>query len=69
MLIMANILIHRENTVVYRASTVVYRENLGLFREKSLLCRLQAQTLPNATPPLGKIPPFTEIAVTLDPMK
>ena len=26
--------------------------------------RLQAQTLPNATPPLGKIPLFTKIALT-----
>ena len=25
----------------------------------------QAHTLPDATPPLGKIPPFTKIAVTL----
>ena len=30
----------------------------------SLLCRLQAQTLSDATPLLGKIPPFTKIAVT-----
>ena len=29
-----------------------------------LLRRLQALTLPNATPPLGKIPFFTKIAVT-----
>ena len=27
----------------------------------SLLRRLQAQTLPNATPPIGKIPPFSKI--------
>ena len=30
----------------------------------SRLRRLQVQTLPDATPPLGKIPPFTKIAVT-----
>ena len=35
----------------------------------SLLRRLQAQTLPNATPPLRKIPPFTKIAVNFYPMK
>ena len=34
---------------------------------KSLLRRLQAQTLPNAT--LGKLPLFTKIAVTFKPMK
>ena len=32
----------------------------------SLLHRLQAQTLPDATPPLGKIPLFPKIAVTLN---
>ena len=35
----------------------------------SLLRRLQAQTLPNATPPLCKIPPMTKIAVTFEPIK
>ena len=30
---------------------------------------MQARTLPDATPPLGKLPPFTKIAVTFDPMK
>jgi hypothetical protein len=34
-----------------------------------MLCRLQAQTLPNEAPSLGKIPPFTKITVTFDPMK
>ena len=29
----------------------------------------QAQTLPDATPPLGIIPPFTKIAVTFEPKK
>ena len=28
-----------------------------------------ADPLPNATQPLGKIPPFTKIAATFDPMK
>ena len=35
----------------------------------SLLRRLQAQTLPDATPPLGKILLFTKITVTFEPMK
>ena len=33
----------------------------------SLLRSLQMQTLPNATPPIGKIPPFSKIIVTLEP--
>ena len=37
--------------------------------ETSLLRRLQAQTISDATQTLGKIPPFTKIAVTFDPMK
>ena len=37
--------------------------------KKSLLRRLQTQTLPNATPPLGKISLFTKIAVTFEPTK
>ena len=36
---------------------------------KRLLRRLQAQTLPDETPPLGKIHLFTKIAITFDPMK
>ena len=35
----------------------------------SPLRRLHAQTLPDATPPLGKIEPFTKITVTFEPMK
>ena len=34
----------------------------------SLLRRLQAQTLPDATPPIGKINPSSKIAVTFEPM-
>ena len=34
----------------------------------SLLRRLQAQTLPNATSPIGKVHPFSKIAVTLEPV-
>ena len=38
-------------------------------REKtSLLCRLQAQTLPDATPPIGKFHPSIKITVTFEPL-
>ena len=36
--------------------------------ETSMLCRLQAQTLTNETPSIGKIKPFSKIAVTLEPV-
>ena len=35
----------------------------------SLLCRLQVQILPNATPPRGKIHPFSKLAVTFEPIR
>ena len=35
----------------------------------SLLRRLQAQTLPEATPPIGQIHPFSKMAVTFEPLK
>ena len=35
----------------------------------SLLRRLQAQTLPDAIPPIGKIHPFSKIAVTFEPLR
>ena len=35
----------------------------------SLLRRLQAQTLPDAAPPVGKIHPFSKIAVTFEPLQ
>ena len=36
--------------------------------ETSLLRRLQEQTLPDEVPPMGKIHPFSKIAVTLEPV-
>ena len=36
--------------------------------QTSLLRRLQAQTLPNATPPIGKIYPFSKMAVIFEPV-
>ena len=38
-------------------------------QETSLLRRLQALTLPNATPPIAKIHPFSKIAVTFEPIR
>ena len=38
-------------------------------KKTSLLRRLQAQTLPDATPPAGKIHPFSKIAVTFEPIQ
>ena len=37
-------------------------------KETSLLRRLQAQTLPNANPPIGKINPFSKMTVTFEPL-
>ena len=52
-------------------------ENIGnlkvldklMFQRTSLLRRLQAQTLPDEAPPVGKIYPFSKIAVTFEPMQ
>ena len=42
----------------------INRENV----RTSLLRRLQAQTLPDANPPIGEIHPFSNIAVVFEPM-
>ena len=36
--------------------------------QTSLLCRLQAQTLPDATPSVGKMHPFGKIVVNFEPI-
>ena len=36
--------------------------------ETSLLRRLQAQTLPDEAPPIGKIHPFSKMAITFEPL-
>ena len=41
---------------------------LAPLEKKSLLRRLQAQTLPDATQPIGKINPFSKMAVTFEPL-
>ena len=40
--------------------------NHPTFTKTNLLPRLQAQTLPDATPPVGKIHPFSKIAITFE---
>ena len=39
-----------------------------IFLYTSLLRRLQAQTLPDATQPIGKIYPFTKMTITFEPL-
>ena len=39
-----------------------------VFVQTSLLCRLHAKTLPNATPPIGKIHSFCKMAITIEPL-
>jgi hypothetical protein len=46
---------------------LIMSDLLFFYSLTSLLHRLQAETLPDATPPIGKIPPFSKIAVTLQP--
>ena len=41
----------------------------GNHRQTSLLHRLQAQTLPDAIPPIGQIHPFSKMVVTFEPLK
>ena len=41
--------------------------NLGTF-EKKPAAQAAPQALPDATPPIGKIYPFTKMAVTFEPM-
>ena len=42
--------------------------NIRYLKKISLLLRLQAQTLPDATPPIGKIHPFSKMAVPFKPV-
>ena len=45
--------------------------NINILPEEktSLLRRLQAQTLPDEAPPVGKTQPFSKIAVTFEPIQ
>ena len=45
----------------------ILMENLKR-RKTSLLSRLQAQTLPDASPPIGKIHPFSKITISFEPV-
>ena len=52
--------------------TLKLREGLKVnpyLLKTSLLRKLQAQTLPDATPPVGEIHPFSKLAVTCEPLK
>ena len=40
----------------------------GILQVTSLLPWLQAQTLPDATPPIGQINPFNKMAITSEPL-
>jgi hypothetical protein len=42
--------------------------NVSIALKTSLLRRLQAQTLPDEAPPIGKIHSFSKMAVTFKPM-
>ena len=59
--------------VVFKLIKLIYKEILDLedfggSNKTSLLRRLQAQTLPDATPPIDKIHPFSKMAVTFEPI-
>ena len=54
-------------------SKIKYLPKLNFFppdmtTETSLPRRLQAQTLPDATQPIGKIHPFNKMALTFEPL-
>ena len=58
---------HLPSFSVYK--TVLYwQEGLEERITTNLLHRLQAQTLPDATPPIGKIHPFSKMAITFEPL-
>ena len=39
-----------------------------ILRKTSMLRRLQAETLPDEAPPIGKINPFSKRAITFEPL-
>ena len=51
--------------ILGKISVLVHEISL---KKKSLLRRMQAQTLPDATSQKGKIHPFSKMAVTFEPM-
>ena len=53
------------NTATEEEEEEEYRA--AVYFQTSLLHRLLAQTLPDATPPIGKIQPFSKMAVTFEP--
>ena len=55
------------NKVTLKAA-VIGVECMFLHKKTSLLRRLQAQTIPDATPPIGKIHPLSKMDVTFEPL-
>ena len=53
---------------VYFITMVIFYKNRSKSFIKNLLRRLQSQTLPDATPPIGKIHPFSRVTLTFEPM-
>ena len=48
---------------------MMYAEQCRPASKTNLLRRLQAHTLPDATPQLGRINPFSEISITFEPIQ
>ena len=46
----------------------LFSRNFFLTNKKKLIRMLQARTLPDATPPIGKILSFSKMTVTLEPL-
>ena len=63
--------LRREKAMKQNTKVIVrfHSARLCLFKlQTSLLRRLHAQTLPDAASPIGKVHPFSKIAVTLEPV-
>ena len=56
------------NLIIIRKRVGLRVHNIFDLIKTSLLRRLQAQTLPDATPPIGRIYPFSKMAVTFEPV-
>ena len=54
--------------IVFRIRLEVFELERQTIEKTSLLRRLQEQTLPDDAQPMGKIHPFSKIAVTFEPV-
>ena len=59
---------HSRGVPVYHSYYARKATKLPIGNRTSLLRRLQAQTLPDEAPPIGKIHPFTKMAITFEPL-